>query len=175
MDADAESLVLNAMMSAGTVVRAVIGWMSAAIKVKEADVEVDHVNAPQDAADLGKWKLAINQFLERGTDQHSVVVVEGAEVMREATADQRSFRKEDASDVDTEATSDAIALKRVEEEDNHTGEMTDVIETETITDATLTLAVVLQGHSTVEKTSSAQQLLAEMTHTLPEGKLPAHQ
>ena len=161
MDADAESLVLNAMMSAGTVVRAVIGWMSAAIKVKEADVEVDHVNAPQDAADLGKWKLAINQFLERGTDQHSVVVVEGAEVMREAMADQRSFRKEDASDVDTEATSDAIALKRVEEE--------------TITDATLTLAVVLQGHSTVEKTSSAQQLLAEMTHTLPEGKLPAHQ
>lgn len=150
--------------------------MSAAIKVKEADVEVDHVNVPQDAADLGKLKLAINKFIERGRDQHSVVVVEGAEVMREAMADQRSFRKEDALDVDTEATSDAIALKRVEEEDNHTGETTDVTETETITDATPTLAVVLQGqgHSTVEKTSSAQQLLVEMTHTLPEGKLPAH-
>jgi hypothetical protein len=163
------------MMSAGTVVSAVIGRMSAAIRAKEADVEVDHVNVRQDAADQGKLKLAINQFIATEKDQHTVVVEEGAEVMREAMEGQKSFRKEDALDADTEVTSDAIALRRVEEEeDHHTEETTDVTETETITDAMPTLAVVLQDHSTVEKTLSAQRLLVEMTHTLREEKSPAH-
>ena len=105
-----------------------------------------------------------------------MVVEEAAEVMREvAMAGQRSFRKEDALDVDTEVISDAIALKRVEEEeDNHTGVTIDVTETETITDAKPTLAVVLQDHSTVEQILRDQQLLVEMTLILPEEKLPAH-